>query len=112
LHPDLAARRLGQRMGTLVIKALQDQFGDQLTAAQRKEVARQLIQDTFSSARMTPPDPAAATSDKNNTGSVTPPMFILKTPGRIVSSNGELDDLSGEVFWRCSMRLRPFRTWC
>lgn len=99
LHPDLAARRLGQRMGTLLIKALEDQFGDQLTAAQRKDVARQLIQDTFSSARMTPPDPAAATSDKNNTGSLTPLMFILKTPGRIVSSNGELDELSGEVFW-------------
>ena len=26
-------------------------------------------------------------------------MFIVKTPGRIVSSNGEVDDLSGEVFW-------------
>jgi hypothetical protein len=26
-------------------------------------------------------------------------MFILKTPGRIVSSNGEVDELTGEVFW-------------
>ena len=26
-------------------------------------------------------------------------MFIVKTPGRVVSSNGELDDLTGEVFW-------------
>jgi hypothetical protein len=26
-------------------------------------------------------------------------MFIVKTPGRIVSSNGEIDELSGEVFW-------------
>lgn len=99
LHPDLAARRLGQRIGTLVIKALEDQFGDQLTAAQRKEVARQLIQGTFSSAKMTPPDPAAAASAKNDTGSLTPLMFILKTPGRVVSSNGEIDELSGEVFW-------------
>lgn len=99
LHPDLAARRAGQRIGTLLIKALEDQFGDQLTAAQRKEVARQLIQETFSSAKMTPPDPAAAASAKNDSGSLTPLMFILKTPGRIVSSNGELDELSGEVFW-------------
>lgn len=99
LHPDLAARRAGQRIGTLLIQALEQQFGDRLTAAQRKEVARQLIQETFSSAKMTPPDPAAAASAKNDSGSLTPLMFILKTPGRIVSSNGELDELSGEVFW-------------
>jgi len=99
LHPDLAARRAGQRIGTILIKALQDQFGDQLTAAQRREVARQLIQETFDSAKMTAPDPAAATSAKNDTGGLTPLMFIVKTPGRIVSSNGETDELSGEVFW-------------
>ncbi|HTS50196.1 MAG TPA: hypothetical protein VMH05_19755 [Bryobacteraceae bacterium] len=99
LHPDLAARRVGQRMGTVLMQALQDQFGDQLSAAQRKEVARQLIQETFDSAKMTSPDPAAAASAKNETGGLTPLMFIVKTPGRIVSSNGEVDELSGEVFW-------------
>ncbi len=26
-------------------------------------------------------------------------MFIVKMPGRVVSSNGEVDDLSGEVYW-------------
>ncbi len=99
LHPDLAARRVGQRIGTALIQALQDQFDDQLTAAQRREVARQLIQETFNSAKMTTPDPATAVSGKNDTGGLTPLMFIVKTPGRIVSSNGEVDDLSGEVFW-------------
>ena len=57
LHPDLAARRVGQRIGTALIQALQDQFDDQLTAAQRREVARQLIQETFNSAKMTTPIP-------------------------------------------------------
>jgi hypothetical protein len=48
---------------------------------------------------MTSPDPAAAASAKNDTGGLTPLMFIVKTPGRIVSSNGEIDELSGEAFW-------------
>ena len=99
LHPDLAARRAGQRVGTLLIKALEDQFAGQLTAAQRKEVARQLIQATFDSAKLTQPDAASAAPDKYDSGGLTPLMFVVKTPGRIVSTNGEVDDLTGEVFW-------------
>ncbi len=97
MHPDLAARRAGQRMGALLIKALEEQFGDQLQPAQRRDVARQLIQDTFTSSKISPPDPSAASSNKNS--GITPLMFTVKTPGRVVSSNGELDELSGEVFW-------------
>ena len=47
LHPDLAMRRAGQRMGAVLVKALEEQFGNQLQPAQRREVARQLIQETF-----------------------------------------------------------------
>lgn len=96
LHPDLAVRRAGQRVGALLVKALEQQFGDKLTLAQRKEVAVKMIQETFSSATLTtpkvPPDPSTA----NSTGLV-PLMFIVK--GRVVSSNGEVDELTGEVFW-------------
>jgi hypothetical protein len=99
LHPDLAARRAGQRIGALLTKALEEQFGDQFTIQQRKEMARQLIQNTFDTAKLsTTPDPAAAAATKD-TGGLTPLMFVVKTPGRIVSSNGEVDDLTGEVFW-------------
>lgn len=99
-HPDLALRRAGQRMGTLLIKALEEQFGDQLTPTQRRDVARKLIQETFSSAnpstKISPPDPNSASHDSSG---LVPLMFVLKAPGRVVSSNGEVDDLTGEVFW-------------
>ena len=26
-------------------------------------------------------------------------MFVLRTPGRVVSSNGEVDEFTGEVYW-------------
>ena len=54
MHPDLAVRRAGQRMGALMVKALEEQFGDKLTPAERREVARKIIQETFSMAASTP----------------------------------------------------------
>jgi|SRR5271166_2650185 len=97
MHPDLAARRAGQRVGVLLLQSLEAQFGDQLTPDQRKDVARHMIQTTFDSAKMSS-DPSAASASKDS-GGLTPLMFIVKTPGRIVSTNGEIDELTGEVFW-------------
>src|SRR5258708_1381649 len=98
LHPDLAERRARQRIGTLMLKVLEDQFGNQLTPDQRREVARRLISDSFSTSRPSPPDPTSGEKSKGS-GGLTPLMFIVKMPGRVVSSNGEVDDLSGEVYW-------------
>ena len=98
LHPDLAIRRVGQRIGAVLIKSLEEQFGNRLTPDQRKDIARQMIQDTFTSAKMSS-DPAASAPTDKNVGSLIPLMFVVKTPGRIVATNGEIDELTGEVFW-------------
>jgi len=101
LHPDLAVRRAGQRMGALMVQALEQQFGDKLTAAQRRDIAARMIQETFSSATTSSsrkPDPNSSPASKSS-GGLVPLMFIVKSPGRVVSSNGEVDDLTGEVFW-------------
>jgi hypothetical protein len=97
LHPDLASRRAGQRIGALLIKSLEEQFGDRLTPDQRKDIARRMIQGAFTSAKMST-DPSAASNNKSD-GNLTPLMFVVKTPGRIVATNGEIDELTGEVFW-------------
>lgn len=97
IHPDLAERRARQRIGSLMLTALQEQFGDKLTPAERREVAQKLISNTFST-KPSPPDPGNASAGSNKDG-LTPLMFILKTPGHVVSSNGEVDELSGEVYW-------------
>jgi hypothetical protein len=109
LHPDLAVRRASQRVGVLMVKALEEQFGDKLTPAQRREVAIKMIQETFSSATVTPkpPDPSSGPS-KNSSGFV-PLIFIVKAPGRVVSSNGEVDELTGEVFWGLFSEAAAFK---
>lgn len=111
LHPDLAVRRAGQRMGALMVKALEEQFGDKLTAAQRREVARKMIQETFSEATSSPkmtPEMAPGKSSSGNSAFV-PLIFIVKAPGRVVSSNGEVDELTGEVFWGMFSEAAAFK---
>jgi hypothetical protein len=108
LHPDLAVRRAGQRMGALMVKALEQQFGDKLTLAQRRDIASKMIQDAFSSATTTPNPPDPSSSPTNNSGFV-PLIFILKAPGRVVSSNGEVDELTGEVFWGLFSEAAAFK---
>ncbi len=98
LHPDLAERRMTQRLGAVMTKALEEQFGDKMTVSERRDVVRKLIATSFASSKPSQPDPSAGPPSSKGSG-LTPLMFIVKTPGRIVSSNGEVDDLTGEVYW-------------
>lgn len=98
IHPDLAERRARQKIGAVLLQALQEQFGEQMTADQRREVARKLIESSFSSSRPSQPDPSGG-GDSKNSSNLTSLTFVLKAPGKLVSSNGEFDELSGEVYW-------------
>jgi hypothetical protein len=99
VHPDLAGRKASQRIGSLVLKALEEQFGDKMTVAERRAVAIKLIETSFAQAKPKAPDPAAGPPASKGGGGLTPLMFVLKSPGKIVSSNGEVDELTGEVYW-------------
>jgi hypothetical protein len=99
LHPDLALYRANQRLGFVLMKALEQQFGGKMQPAERREVARQLIQEAFTSNKLSQPDPAAAVATPATSSGLTPLMFIVKAPGKVVSTNGEIDEFSGEIFW-------------
>src|SRR5271165_67766 len=99
IHPDLAERRMTQRIGAVLLKALEEQFGNQLTPAQRREIAVKLIKTSVSSSRPSQPDPTTGPPASKDNGGLTPMMFVLKFPGRVVSTNGEVDELTGEVYW-------------
>jgi hypothetical protein len=99
LHPDLALYRLNQRIGSVMVKALEQQFGDKMQPAERREVAQQMIQETFSASKLTQPDPAVAAAASGTSSGLTPLMFIVQPPGKVVSTNGEIDDFNGQVFW-------------
>jgi hypothetical protein len=99
LHPDLAAKRASQRIGALMLKALEDQFGDKMTLAERRAVTMKLIETSFAQAKPSAPDPAKGPPSGKGGAGLTPLMFVLKSPGKVISSNGEVDELTGEVYW-------------
>jgi len=99
LHPDLALYRANQRLGLVLVKALEEQFGDKMQPAERREVVRQLIQDAFTSDKLSQPDPTAATKAQAGDSALTPLLFIVKPPGKVISTNGEVDEFSGDIFW-------------
>ncbi|HEV8148285.1 MAG TPA: hypothetical protein VGP79_17970 [Bryobacteraceae bacterium] len=97
MHPDLAERRATQRIGAVMMKVMEEQFGDKLKPAQRQQVVLKLIETGFSSAKPSQPDPSAGPPSKSS--GLVPLMFILKFPGKVVSTNGQIDELTGEVYW-------------
>lgn len=97
MHPDLAERRARARMGVIVLKALEEQFPTQMTPADRRDLARKIVDTSVNSTKPSQPDPASGGEQKS--GGLTPLLFVLRAPGKLISSNGEFDELSGEVYW-------------
>ena len=98
-HPDLAGRRLSQKIGGVMMKALEEQFGDKMTVAQRREITLRLIESSVGQSKQMAPNPSAGPPAPSQSSALTPLLFVVKTPGKIEASNGEVDELTGEVFW-------------
>jgi len=99
LNPDGAARRLRVKIGQVEKKLLIEQFGDRLTEAERDEVVKKLLAklDSKSITDSKKPDQESAPGD--NQTSLIGMSVAVKLPGKIVSTNGEIDPFTGEVFW-------------
>jgi hypothetical protein len=100
VHPDLAERRLAQRTDAQLVKLLEEQFGDKMAPSERREVARKFIELGVSMNRPSQPQASPASPPTSSkAGSLVPLLFIVKVPGRVVSTNGEVDEDRGEVYW-------------
>jgi hypothetical protein len=99
IHPDLAARRMSQRVGTVMLKGIEEQFGNKLQPAERRELARKLIESTIAQTKPSQPDPSKGPPKADNGPGLIPLMFIFKSPGKVISTNGEVDELAAEIYW-------------
>lgn len=99
MHQDLALRKLQARIGGRILFHLEDRFGERLTAAQRQRIVREaldLTKNRAGTARSAPPEPTGEGSDPD---SLVAMLFSVRLPGEIVSTNGETDVATGEVYW-------------
>lgn len=100
LHPDLAERKVIRRIGSVVNTALVERFGDKLTQVQRGAIVKRIVQQAVEDTKTTTKakaDPQAATD--SSPSALTAMTFVVKLPGKVVSTNGERDDVTGEIYW-------------
>lgn len=110
LHPDLGENLLELRLGKSLDDTLQTRFGDKLTADQRVDVERTLFAsfaDTIKTHGQAaggdagPPDTPAGGDPAKDKDDVQPTAltFVVKVPGRVIATNGEVNPITQEVFW-------------
>jgi hypothetical protein len=104
MHPDLAERHIKRRFGVVIDTVLQTKFGDRMAADERLSVTRKIITSAFNEPLQLR-DKAKAKAEASPPGESkgnNPPvsmMFVARLPGKIVSTNGTLDEITGEVYW-------------
>jgi hypothetical protein len=78
--------------------ALESEYGDKMTLQQRQSTVKKLVESVFkSTTEKTNVDPTKG-PDKENS-SLTALTFSVKMPGKIISTNGDLDKLTNEIYW-------------
>jgi len=109
--PEERTSLLTRRLGPLIESTLKQTFGARMTAGQRRQtaikLAREITQETSASAGTG--DKMGGSAGKSpGTDSATESFggmypvaisLIVKIPGRVISTNGMVDDLTGEVYW-------------
>lgn len=100
-QPYAAERTLRRRLGNDVLAQVNTVYGRRLTESQRIAVARRIVNAVSSLTRARTHDGAGSPRTGGPDGLTNLPSltFVLRCPGRIISTNGQEDDLAGEVYW-------------
>jgi hypothetical protein len=92
---DLAERRLKRLLGMSVDRALWRKYGERLSDAQRRSSARRWVAILIKE--------GSGAGNRGPLGlddlALVPLLFSVQLPGRVVATNGEYDEVAGEVFW-------------
>ncbi|HEY3269001.1 MAG TPA: hypothetical protein VGM37_18975 [Armatimonadota bacterium] len=97
LQPDAAERTMRRRAGRGIEKVLADKLGGKLNAAERRQTTRRILSALTAVSQSKKDNPTGGAGDD---GTDLPSLsFVLKVPGHLVSTNGETDDYSDDVFW-------------
>lgn len=97
-NPEGSIRRLKLGLAKSLDGAMTEHLGDKLTAEQRKDVIIKMLAELNGDAIKNAQKPSPEKDPTSNTGFVGMSVSV-KLPGEIISSNGEIDPYTGEVYW-------------
>ncbi|MBV9866373.1 MAG: hypothetical protein JO316_13555 [Abitibacteriaceae bacterium] len=107
-NPDLAGQQIFQRLGKPLDTILQQNLGGQLSTEERLATERKIIENlsdtvqvhTQAGSGMQPTTPGSKNPDsKEQSDNLVALTYRVKLPGKVISSNGEVNDITDEVFW-------------
>jgi hypothetical protein len=105
MHPDLAERKMSQRLGPAIKQTLTEVYGDHIPLLQRGEIMRNLtsyankMSRSQKDQRVSGGKSASKSSSGDSTAGLVPLLFAVRCPGKILTSNGLYDETQNEVFW-------------
>lgn len=100
MHPDLGERELRRAFGKTMDAQFERQLSTQMDKDARLRAIRTLMTKMDSEKIMGPAreETEASGGEGGNDGLISM-TTVVKLPGRIIEANGEIDEVSGEVFW-------------
>lgn len=107
-NPDLAIVLLGNDISKSLHDSLQQQFGNKMTPEQQAGVVRRVISLVIGQLTSSGNNKAYAGPDttkfpdadsSHDAGSLTSLTFVLRPPGKVLSTNGIYNEYTGEVVW-------------
>lgn len=100
LQPDAAEHVLRQRVGRAVDQALVDSLGTKISAAERRRTVSRLVGAMADKTKSQSALGGGSKTTDSNEGTDLPSLtFTLKPPGRVIRTNGEVDEYANEVWW-------------
>ncbi len=97
-NPEGAGRRMKASLGKVLDSAFKTHLSAKINDGQRKELIGKLMAEVDGES-IKNAKKSEASPDKAGEGSFVGMSVSVKFPGEIISTNGEVDQYTGEVFW-------------
>lgn len=98
-NADYASHKVSLKMSQILDAVFVKHLDDLMTVAERRAAIRKFVESIKSEELMKKPDEQSAPSPDGGDGDLIPMFAKVKFPGKIIESDGEVDPISGEVFW-------------
>lgn len=97
---DGTIHRLRNKIGVIEDRLLAEQFGEKLSADDRRKVVIGLLAKFDENSNMINDKKPSPNSESDDSGANMVGMSVaVKLPGKVVETNGEVDNFTGEIFW-------------
>lgn len=98
-HADAAEKRLKREIAKSMSTHLAKFFASELSESERGEFIRGVMKEFDADQLMDRSSEAEPSASQNNENGPVAMLIAVRLPGKIVHTNGEVDEYSGEVFW-------------